>query len=194
MHDTVIQGCASISALLEAMASTNGNRSDTQHELLDFAREQARTPIDEARHAVWNMRHEEEKDVDLVEAIQGVATQTRREFGTDIDFTSSLKACEIGNSAAHEILMTVREAIYNSVQHSTTNKVRLQLDDKTGDISILVADEGVGFSYDPGFVQQGHYGVLGMQERMQRLGGRFELRSAPGHGTTVQVHVQKRGA
>jgi signal transduction histidine kinase/ligand-binding sensor domain-containing protein len=189
MHDTVIQGCAGISALLEAMASTNGNADGVQHELLDFAREQARSTINEARHAVWNMRHEQEKDVDLVEAIQGVAAQTRREFGTDVDFTPTLKHCEMGTSAAHEILMTVREAVYNSVQHSGTNKVQLHLNIVGEDLTIDVADSGIGFVQNAEAVQQGHYGVLGMQERVQRLGGTFELNSSPGSGTRVRMTV-----
>jgi signal transduction histidine kinase len=95
----------------------------------------------------------------------------------------------MGTSAAHEILMTVREAVYNSVQHSGTNKVQLHLNIVGEDLTIDVADSGIGFVQNAEAVQQGHYGVLGMQERVQRLGGTFELNSSPGSGTRVRMTV-----
>ncbi len=79
IHDTVIQGCTSISALLEAIASQDNPVANS--ELLDYARNQARTTIQEARQAVWDMRHEEKK-VDLLEAMRSLAEQTTREHGT----------------------------------------------------------------------------------------------------------------
>jgi signal transduction histidine kinase/ligand-binding sensor domain-containing protein len=190
MHDTVIQGCAGISALLEAMATTERAGDGPRQELLEYARVQARTTIDEARHAVWNMRHEQENDVDLIEAIRGVAVQTRREFGTDVVFLPNVKEWEIGVSAAHEILMTVREAVYNSVQHSGTNQVRVTVEVVGEHLTVDVVDTGVGFSPN-GSVQNGHYGVMGMQERVQRLGGTFVLTSSPGKGTSVRLAVRK---
>ena len=59
IHDTVIQGCTGLSAVLEAMAITSANGGDN-HELLDYARGQTQATIHEARRAVWDMRHERE--------------------------------------------------------------------------------------------------------------------------------------
>lgn len=191
MHDTVIQGCAGISALLEAMASTDRRSGGTQQELLEYARVQARTTIDEARHAVWNMRHEQEKNVDLIEAINGVAVQTMREFGTTVAFRPNVDQWEIGVSAAHEILMTVREAVYNSVQHSGTDQVQVQIEAFGENLTIAVVDEGVGFAANAEWAHEGHYGVVGMQERVHRLGGTFELNSTPGKGTSIRLAVRR---
>jgi signal transduction histidine kinase len=197
MHDTVIQGCTGISALLEAMASTGGDRQPEKDELLDYARVQARTTINEARHAIWNMRHEQEKDVDLIEALEGVATQTTREFGTEVAFEHDVDRMPVTASVAHEILMTVREAVYNSVQHSGMHTVELNLRAGDNGLAIAVADGGRGFSPNGADgTQEGHYGIVGMRERMQRLGGQLELISAPGTGTRVQLrlrHVEGRG-
>ncbi len=67
MHDTVIQGCTSISALLEAIASRNVERVESpENVLLGYARTQVRTTIHEARDAVWNLRHGEEQEHDLL--------------------------------------------------------------------------------------------------------------------------------
>ena len=56
MHDTVIQGCASVSALLEAVLPSSTDATGSGRELLDCARTQVRATVDEARRAVWNLR------------------------------------------------------------------------------------------------------------------------------------------
>jgi ligand-binding sensor domain-containing protein/signal transduction histidine kinase len=188
MHDTVIQGCTGISALLEAMASMPEENRMVKEELLDHARTQVRTTIDEARQAVWNMRHEQEKDVDVIEALRHVAAQTMREFGNVVTLEHDVERLEVGASAGHEILMTVREAVYNSVQYSGTDRVELNVRTCGEDTSISIVDKGCGFSEGTeNLVEEGHYGILGMRERMQRLGGGFELTSAVGAGTRVKL-------
>jgi len=193
MHDTVIQGCTGTSALLEAIASTADQNRAARWELLEYARVQIRTTINEAREAVWNMRHEREKDIDLVEALDGVATQMAREYGSTVAFDHNLDRLTIAASAAHEILMTVREALNNSIQHSGADRVTLDMQvSGEGDLSIAVTDRGCGFSANgTGFAKEGHYGIVGMRERTQRLGGRFELTTQPGAGTTVRLLVHR---
>lgn len=196
MHDTVIQGCTGISALLEAMASSAGEEVAEKDSLLEVARVQARATIDEARHAIWNMRHEREADVDLVAALKGVAAQTTREseageLGTVVEFEHDVERMAVGASVAHEILMTVREAVYNSVQHSRSERVEMDLTTCGDEMVISVADNGCGFVIDGAETTvEGHYGIVGMRERVQRLGGQMELTSARGVGTRVQLRLR----
>jgi signal transduction histidine kinase/streptogramin lyase len=194
MHDTVIQGCTGVSALLEAIAITPPAIEGAQSELLDYAREQARKTIDEARQAVWDMRHERESDIDIVTALRSVATQTTREFGTAVRFEHEPESVELSASVAHEILMTVREAVYNSVQHSGTKDVQLSVGQSGAELTIAVTDHGRGFSLDDLPAERGHYGIMGMRERVQRLGGRIVLTSAVGSGTRVEMQVRVRGS
>ncbi len=190
MHDTVIQGCTGISALLEAMATTPASTPHTG-ELLDFARTQARTTIAEARQAVWNMRNEE-SEVDLVESLSAIALQTTREFAVQVDFHPTVERLVVGSSAAHEILMTVREAVYNAVQHSGAKHVTLELRLEAPHIVITVADRGCGFAVSAGNAEpEGHFGLLGMRERIERLGGHFTLDSTPGSGTRILLNVPR---
>jgi signal transduction histidine kinase/ligand-binding sensor domain-containing protein len=204
MHDTVIQGCTGISALLEAMASTQEQKAGdeqvaTKDSLLEVARVQARTTIDEARQAIWNMRHEREKNVDLIAALKGVAAQTTREseaggVGATVAFEHDVERMAVGASVAHEILMTVREAVYNSVQHSRSERVEMELRMHGEELVICVVDKGCGFAMDGENVEaEGHYGIVGMRERVQRLGGQMELTSARGVGTRVQLRLRVSG-
>jgi ligand-binding sensor domain-containing protein/two-component sensor histidine kinase len=192
LHDTVIQGCTGVSALLEAIASTPETNTEIKNDLLEYARDQARATINEARQAVWDMRRERENEVELIEAIRRVAMQTTKEFATEVEFEHDMETLEVAASSAHEILMTVREAVYNSVQHSDTKNVRIEVCATREDLIISVADLGGGFIVSNNLPQDGHYGIVGMRERMQRLGGRFELTSFPGGGTTVKLWVRRK--
>jgi signal transduction histidine kinase/ligand-binding sensor domain-containing protein len=187
MHDTVIQGCTGISALLEAMASHGGERADGA--LLNYARQQARTTIDEARQAVWGMRHEE-KQVDVLEAIRGLAEQTMREHGSQVRLEVAAEPLRLGTSAAHEILMTVREAIYNAVQHSGSQQIEMTAHAQHDELTVRIADCGRGFDRTQMTEQDGHFGLVGMRERMKRLGGRLDVATAPGEGTVVTLRLR----
>jgi ligand-binding sensor domain-containing protein/anti-sigma regulatory factor (Ser/Thr protein kinase) len=190
LHDTVIQGCTSISALLEAVAVTAEGNRDAREELLTYARRQARSTADEARQVVWDMRHEQEGDVDLVQALRGVSTQASRESGDTVDLKATIDRLDVKASAAHEILMSVREAVTNSIQHSGTKQVLLQLHIDGENIIISIEDHGCGFSpSEVDTIDEGHYGIVGMRERMERTGGSCEIRSIVGAGTCVQLVI-----
>lgn len=187
LHDTVIQGCTGISALLEAMASRDDGALDS--DLLLCARNQARSTIDDARQAVWDMRHEESA-VDLLEALRLLAAQTTREHERLVHLETDLPALTLGTSAAHEVIMTLREAIYNSVQHSGSERIEVHLWAAGDELRIRVVDFGIGFEPARAAFPDGHFGILGMGERMKRLGGRLDLRSTPGAGTTVTLRLR----
>ena len=143
MHDTVIQGCTGISALLEGMASTASDPA-TSAELLGYAREQTRLTIDEARQAVWNVRHEHESDVELLGAMREIAIQMAREYGRTVRVRSEANMLPMHTSAAHELLMTVREAVYSAVQHSGSESIAVQIDLSAADLTVHIVDYGVG--------------------------------------------------
>ncbi len=192
MHDTVIQGCTSVSALLEAISSLERENDSLQEELLDFARTQMRTTIDEARHAVWNLRHGDEPQQDMSQATALLAEHTSREFGVAVMSRSEGSSFPVPNSIAHEILMVVREAVYNAVLHGKPAHIWIESRYGPDEVGMTVRDDGVGF--DPGAVpgdDQPHYGITGMQERVQRLNGRIEWISSPGQGATVRFAIRR---
>ena len=84
MHDTVIQGCTSISAPLEAISSLRHENPELQENLLAHARMQVRATIDEARQAVWNLRHKEDSVADLGSSAAAIAERTSKEFGIPV--------------------------------------------------------------------------------------------------------------
>jgi signal transduction histidine kinase len=192
MHDTVIQGCTSVSALLEAISSLERENQALREELLDFARTQVRTTIDEARQAVWNLRHRDEPQQDLSQSVGAMVEHTSREFGIEVESRSEGSRFPIPRSIAHEILMVIREGVFNSVLHGKPARVGIEIVYGRDDLQVRVRDDGTGF--DPAAVARdgrAHYGIEGMRERVERLNGKIEWKSQIGQGTEVRFRIRR---
>lgn len=194
MHDTVIQSCTGVSALLEAMAITTAARPEVNSELLTLARQQTRQTIETARQVVWNIRHTTENDVDVAAAIRDYTVQIAREdVQLSVAVEGSQQVC-LPASIAHELLMTVREAVYNALQHSGSNRIEVTLHRHAGDLHVAVRDFGGGVPESLlTHPIEGHYGIVGMRERMEKVDGAFLITSASGSGTTVQLQLPMQG-
>jgi signal transduction histidine kinase len=95
----------------------------------------------------------------------------------------------------HDILMVAREAVYNAVRHAQPKEVRLQVFFEDHKIRMRVADDGCGFDPEEALAVAGeHFGIVGMRERTERLGGSFHLSSTPGSGTELVFEAPVRSA
>jgi len=194
MHDTVIQGCAGVSALLEA-ASIGTEESESKRELLDCARKQVRATVDEARRAVWNLRQGGAPLPEIGPLLEQMAQQASHASRVPVWFEASGKPALLDPAVEHDILMVAREAVYNAVQHARPTEVRIQVHFEDNKIRVRVVDDGCGFNPETALLSAGeHFGLVGMRERTARLGGRFDIRSAPGAGTELLVEVPVRSA
>jgi len=188
MHDTLIQGCTGVSALLEAMASTQHDTPESGRELLDCARLQIRKTADESRRAVWNLRQSGSEHSELCRLLEQMAQQASFGSNVPVRFESSGKAPAVDPLLEHDLVMVGREAVYNAVRHARPREVRLEARFEASTIRLRVIDDGCGFDPAAVFSSNGeHFGLIGIRERTERLGGRFELRSKPGEGTEIEV-------
>lgn len=193
MHDTLIQGCAGVSALLEANSSLDQSQTRAKEDLLEYARSQLRTTINEAREAVWDLRHADGSATTISPILESMTQQVSHEFGVPVEYRISGKPFDLDQSTAHELLMVVREALHNAIRHGQPGRVRVSIDFGKHDFSVRVEDDGCGF--DPATVSassNGHYGIVGMRERSNRMGGTLELRSESGKGTEITLHIPRK--
>ena len=188
MHDTLIQGCTSVSALLEGVASQQTKNHDLQENLLRHARAQVRTTIDEARHAVWDLRHEDSTALELATSLKAIAGQTTMEFGVDVRCSVEGEVFSVPPTVSRELLMVVREAVYNSALHGNARRIDIQVRYEPTRLALAVMDDGIGFDVERQ-PAEGHYGIIGMRERMQRVSGEFCLHSETNNGTRVDLAI-----
>ena len=84
---------------------------------------------------------------------------------------------------ATQLLPIAREALSNSLRHAAAQTISLTLQLHDGMVRMMVEDDGVGF--DAGTIHSHGHGLKNMEQRARTLGGRFEVRSDPGHGTRM---------
>jgi len=194
MHDTLIQGCAGVSALLEAHSSLAETEPSDKDSLLSCARTQLRTSINEAREAVWDLRHADGSATAIGPILETMTQQVSREFGVPVEYRMAGRPFDLDQSTAHELLMVVREALHNAIRHGQPTEVQVGIDFGKNEFSVQVQDDGRGF--DPATVSassNGHYGLVGMRERVKRIGGTLALKSQAGVGTELTLHVPRKG-
>jgi ligand-binding sensor domain-containing protein/signal transduction histidine kinase len=190
MHDTLIQGCVGVSALLEAAASAQAVSPSISTELLDRARKEVRAAVNEARLAVWNLRQSSGSGEDLVKAVTQLAQRTEQESGVPVRFASTGAPCALGAAREWSLLMVTREALQNAVRHAAPRRLSIELNFDRRGLDVAIKDDGCGFDPTTLLAAKGrHYGLIGMRERIEKLGGQFQLTSVPGHGTQVSFNL-----
>ena len=82
-------------------------------------------------------------------------------------------------------------ALSNVVQHAKASRVEVRVCKRPGAVRLEIKDDGIGFSLDDGFpsTQRERLGLLGMKERLEMVGGTFNLDSEPGRGTTIGAEI-----
>jgi len=193
MHDTVIQGCASASALLEAVVSIEPDSDGPRKDLLDSARTQIRETVDEARQAVWNLRQKESASPEITQLLGSMAQQVSHISRVPVRFEASGKTLPLDRTVEYVVLMVAREAVSNAVHHAHPKEVRISVNFDKNKMHLQVVDNGQGFDLDEVLTNpSSHFGLIGMRERIEHLGGRFKIESAPGRGTRLFVDVPVR--
>jgi signal transduction histidine kinase len=188
MHDTLIQGCVGVSALLEAASSAQAVSPSISNELLDRARKEARATVDEARLAVWNLRQAGGEG--LAAALGQLARRTERETGISVSFESRGAPLALSAESERSLLMIVREALLNALRHAAPRNLSISLSFERQGLQVRIEDDGCGFDATLMHSTNGHhYGLLGMRERVAKLGGQLSLSSSPGQGTQVHLSI-----
>ena len=92
--------------------------------------------------------------------------------------------------AAQGILRIVQESLANTARHAGADHVLVRVETGGNRLRVVVEDDGSGFDPEQATGQAGAFGLQGMQERADHIGGDLQVRSAPGRGTTVTLELE----
>ena len=125
----------------------------------------------------------------LVRALEQYVQEFRRQYHIDVEFEAvGMQDARLPEEVETAIFRIVQESLTNVVLHARATHVDVLLSLCDNHVVAMIEDDGVGFSLTSATLE-GHLGIFGMRERVEMLGGRFILESAPGKGTTVSVEV-----
>jgi two-component system, NarL family, sensor kinase len=187
MHDGISQRLLSLAFHLDAAADALTVTPEFAAQQLERARELVDLTLDEARAAIFDLRPPVLDDLGLADGLTSLARSIPSVAVTvDADEFSLPEHVEIA------LYRIAQEALQNVVKHSGATRAELELRSEPGVALMRVTDHGSGF--DRGEVSardlgQSGYGLRSMTERAKLVGGRLELRSSQGRGTTISVRV-----
>jgi signal transduction histidine kinase len=186
IHDTVAQGFTSIIMLLQAADADVGREPAAAREHLALALQTARENLAEARALVAALAPAGLEPGALDGALRRLTAAVPGHLGPPASFEVTGQAVPLPRPAEVMLLRVGQEALANVRQHAQARHVQVRLRYGAGQVGLEVTDDGAGF--DPG-QPGGGYGLPGMRARAGEAGGRLEVRSSPGSGTTVSVVV-----
>ena len=185
LHDTLSQGLAGLILQLEAVdAHLAGSRPERARGILQQSMEKARETLAEARRAIADLRQATPRD--LGEAIRQEIAHFSDSTGIPCTQEIELPA-HIPEQVSETAIRATTEGLTNIARHAhaRNGKVRIACAENGKELEIEICDDGIGF--DPDRVEAGHYGLLGMRERVRLARGRLEVSSGAGQGTRIRL-------
>ena len=190
LHDTTEQALTGLALQLEASEGLQTKAPDRGRHHLMLARQLLDRSREDLRRSIWNLRANALEKHTLAEALREVARDRSAGLNVHIAVACEGQERRLPDFVAANLLMLVHEGITNALKHAKPTKIVLHLAFSARELVLAIQDDGSGF--DPAAaagLEDGHFGLQGMRERVKRLGGRLKISSKPGHGTTVTATV-----
>ena len=190
MHDTLAHTLSAVTVQLEAVDSSWDSAPQQARDLLRKSLSNARHGLDETRRALRALRAAPLDDLGVVLALRTLAESTAARHGLDLklDLPDSLV---LPPELEQNVYRIAQEALTNVAHHASAQTLWVSLERQDDLITLKIADDGKGFvtARRDG---AGHYGLQGMQERAEVIGGALDVTSAPGSGTTITLQIIRR--
>jgi PAS domain S-box-containing protein len=188
LHDEAGQALVSLRfglRLLEREIDEGGSVTGRVAELMQWTD----AVIDGLHRLAADLRPATLDDLGLEAALRQYSRSAGSKFGLAVRFKARGFTSErLPTVVETALYRAVQEAMTNVVRHARATRVDVLVERRGDRVIVVVEDDGVGF--EPDQVQRGdHFGLLGMRERAEALGGILTVESAPGAGTTVVVEV-----
>ncbi len=188
IHDNLAQDILGISVQLELVARLMPGAAEAAKGHLDRARILVRNSMTEARRYVWDLRSQELQKKDLPAALRDTTKRLTAESNVEavVEVAGPLRPLPI--EVETNLLRIGQEAINNAVKHAHANRIDVALNFDTRSVRLSVRDNGRGFDAN-GQIADGHFGLIGMRERAEQIGGELSIHSANERGTEIAIDV-----
>jgi PAS domain S-box-containing protein len=123
----------------------------------------------------------------LIAALKWLAERMEKD-GLWVDMQASCEQVPLSEEQAVLVFQCVRELLFNVLKHAGVSRATVRCDTAQGEVRVAVEDRGKGMSPEAmRRTEPGHLGLFAVRERMEAMGGRLEIDSGPGRGTTVTI-------
>jgi len=193
LHDTLLQGFHGLILRLQGVAKRVPGEDPTR-QMLDSVLDRADEVLQESRQRVQSIREDQGPEGELSEALAACG----KEFGEN--YPSSFLLSVTGTHTTlrppvfDEVYLIAREALFNAFQHSNASTIHVELTYTSDGLTLRIRDDGSGI--DPEILRSGrsgHWGLSGMRERADKIGGCLEIWTQRGSGTMIDLTIPLKG-
>ena len=187
IHDGPAQAIANVvfrAEVCERLIDTDTERAKVE---LKALRGHIRSTLAEIRRIIFDLRPMAIDDLGLVPALRGIMDVFRDQYGLFTEVVVVGEERRIEDHIEIGMFRVAQEALNNVMKHAHASSVRIRVEFALTAVTLIVEDDGQGFDEpgeDPG---AGHFGLLGMRERLQLLDGSLTIKSSKGHGAKVLI-------
>ena len=195
LHDTLLQTMSGLAYQLEACESESIPAATRKANHLETARRMVQRGQEDLRGTVWALRFLPLKGQKVGEALRAIVERMQEGHAVTTQVIDQDEIPAVTEFVAGNLLLIAQEAVNNALKHAQpqTITVTLRASDHPDKIVLMVEDDGTGFSPRPETTPMSdHFGLLGMRERVERLGGVLQIESELGRGTRIRVEVPLR--
>jgi PAS domain S-box-containing protein len=193
LHDEIGQALTAVSLDLQALQSRS---TEVSRPLVDSALDLTRRVMAQVRELSLDLRPSLLDDLGLAAAIRWSLERHEQRLGWAIELRGDLGDTRVPGPIETACFRVAQEALTNVAKHAGANAVCVEVRCQDGELLLSVRDDGQGFDVDEGrarAVAGSSIGLLGMEERVTSVGGRFAVESHRGVGTTVRARFPVTG-
>ena len=183
LHDEVGQSLGALLVEVGRLAASTPPDNTQIKDHVDKIKSVAETTVETVRNIALLLRPSMLDDLGLIAALEWQGREVSRRSEMEVEVRSADSSEKIPDEYKICIYRIVQEALNNAARHSSAKNARVTVEQTPSKILVCVSDDGQGF--DPQRVRG--LGILGMEERVRRLGGLFTVDSKPGSGTTLKA-------
>jgi signal transduction histidine kinase len=192
LHDDTIQSVIALKQRVQ-LAQRSVKDQTSLHTLRELEALSEQT-IENLRRMTRALRPIYLEDLGLVTALEMLMLETGQSNSLDVGFQKSGEEQRLSHEVELALYRIAQEAMNNVLRHANAKQANLQITFGDQEILLEISDDGIGFQTPKSltdFAPSGHFGLLGMRERADLIGGRLEVQSEVGKGTRLTVRVKK---
>ncbi|OGO28895.1 MAG: hypothetical protein A2136_09575, partial [Chloroflexi bacterium RBG_16_54_11] len=190
LHDETGQSLSTLMIELDRLETLIPPDMDVLSGRLKSTRQLAADALASLRSIIYDLRPAILDDLGLLPAMRWYARKNLEAAGIQVqlDFPDDLPA--LPQPLSTTLFRVGQEGVNNIIRHSRAHNVSISLGLHENEVYLRLHDDGQGFTpekYTDGSVDMQHWGLIGIQERIELVGGSLNITSSPEHGTTLQV-------
>ena len=188
LHDGLQQGMTGVALQLDTAVRLRERAPDQSLRHLELARTLMRQTHADLRSSVWNLRSRGSGDFSLLEALRQSSGRLTEGTGVSVEVHQTGTPRSLPELHEENLLRIGQEALTNALKHAGSERMEIELDYGDSALVLRIRDFGRGFDRESAQgPEQGHFGLSGMAERAQRIGGTLTVSSEPGRGTVIEA-------